>query len=230
MPDSKYEITEIAHEEYPFLHRIRALRDVGLDVKAGDLGGFVEREENLSQEDNAWIYDDAIAAGSATVDQDSQLRDWAVACESAYISQGSVMSGNARAEGSAFIRGAKLSESALASSHAMVLNDQEHPEWSPLVSGNCAVYGTVQGRIALEECYCVFSSEMIRNDTEDMFVINSQGRSVLRSEARDMLYPTKSEAEREEQASHPPVKESQPGKQTGKTRRSPKRTGKERQR
>ena len=27
MPNQKYEITDIAHEQYPFLHRIRALRD-----------------------------------------------------------------------------------------------------------------------------------------------------------------------------------------------------------
>ena len=26
--NQKYEITEIAHEKYPFLHRIRALRDI----------------------------------------------------------------------------------------------------------------------------------------------------------------------------------------------------------
>ena len=42
--NSKYEITNIPHEKYPFLHRIRALRDIGYDVKAGDLGGFVEGE------------------------------------------------------------------------------------------------------------------------------------------------------------------------------------------
>ena len=65
MTNQKYEITGIAHEKYPFLHRIRALRDIGDKVKAGDLGGFVEREENLSFEpgDDAWIFDDAIAAG-----------------------------------------------------------------------------------------------------------------------------------------------------------------------
>ncbi len=63
--NTKYEITDIAHEKYPFLHRIRALRDIGSEVKAGDLGGFVEGESNLSFEtgDNAWIFDDAIAAG-----------------------------------------------------------------------------------------------------------------------------------------------------------------------
>ena len=46
--NTKYEITDIAHEKYPFLHRIRALRDIGSEVKAGDLGGFVESEGNLS--------------------------------------------------------------------------------------------------------------------------------------------------------------------------------------
>lgn len=47
MTNQKYEITGIAHKEYPFLHRIRALRDIGTAVKAGDLGGFVEHEGNL---------------------------------------------------------------------------------------------------------------------------------------------------------------------------------------
>ena len=48
--NQKYEITDIAHEKYPFLHRIRALRDIRPDIKAGDLGGFVEGEHNLETE------------------------------------------------------------------------------------------------------------------------------------------------------------------------------------
>ena len=69
MKNEKYEITGIAHEKYPFLHRIRALRDIGDRVKTGDLGGYVESESNLSLEsdDDAWIYDHAIAAGYAYV-------------------------------------------------------------------------------------------------------------------------------------------------------------------
>ena len=35
------------------LHRIKALIDFG-DVKAGELGSYVEKEENLSQYGNAW--------------------------------------------------------------------------------------------------------------------------------------------------------------------------------
>ena len=59
-PDKKYEITDIAHPVYPELRRIRALRQVGTDVQAGTLGGFVQSEANLSQEqDDAWLYESA---------------------------------------------------------------------------------------------------------------------------------------------------------------------------
>ena len=44
----KYEITSIAHPQFPWLHRIRALVDVNEAVPKGTLGGFVEHEQNLS--------------------------------------------------------------------------------------------------------------------------------------------------------------------------------------
>lgn len=46
----KYELTDKTMEiNNRTLFRIRALRDFG-NVKAGDLGGFVETEDNLSHE------------------------------------------------------------------------------------------------------------------------------------------------------------------------------------
>lgn len=49
----KYELTkEFIEHCGRRLFRIRALIDFG-NVKAGDLGGYVEKEENLSQEGNA---------------------------------------------------------------------------------------------------------------------------------------------------------------------------------
>ena len=142
----KYEITDIAHEEYPFLRRIRALRDVGDQVKAGDLGGFVESESNLGTDpsDCAWIFDDAIAAGDAYVDRDACLRGDAIACDRAYISKGSVMSGHSRAEDNAYLRGASMTGKALASGNAQIIHDP-HTMGTPILSGNCKVYGTIQG-------------------------------------------------------------------------------------
>ena len=79
--NAKYEITDIAHEKYSFLHRIRALRDIGRTVKTGDLGGFVENEDNLSFEsgDGSWIFDDAIAAGDSRVQNASTTGLWSAA-------------------------------------------------------------------------------------------------------------------------------------------------------
>ena len=48
------------------LFRIKALIEFG-NVKAGELGGFVEKEENLSQDGNAWVYDNACVCGNACV-------------------------------------------------------------------------------------------------------------------------------------------------------------------
>ncbi|WP_208435736.1 hypothetical protein [Bartonella phoceensis] len=53
--EKKYEFTgETAEFKGVTLHRIRALRDFG-DVKKGDLGGFIEHEDNLSHEGNCWV-------------------------------------------------------------------------------------------------------------------------------------------------------------------------------
>ena len=57
MEEKKYRLTDITIKVYGIaLHRIQALKDFG-DVKKGDFGGWVEKEENLSQEGNCWIYE-----------------------------------------------------------------------------------------------------------------------------------------------------------------------------
>ena len=46
------------------LFRIRALVDFGY-IKAGELGGWIKSENNLSQSGNAWVYGDAEVYGNA---------------------------------------------------------------------------------------------------------------------------------------------------------------------
>jgi hypothetical protein len=46
------------------LFRIKALVSFG-DVSAGELGGFVEKEENLSNNGNAWVSGNALVSGNA---------------------------------------------------------------------------------------------------------------------------------------------------------------------
>lgn len=60
----KYEFTGETKEFLGHtLHRIRAVIDFG-DVKAGDLGGWIEKEENLSHEGNAWVCGNAEVWGA----------------------------------------------------------------------------------------------------------------------------------------------------------------------
>ena len=52
----KYELTnETKAVNGKTLFRIRALEDFS-NVKAGDLGGWIESESNLSQEGTCWVY------------------------------------------------------------------------------------------------------------------------------------------------------------------------------
>lgn len=77
------------------IYRIQALRDFS-DVKKGDLGGFVESEENLSQEGNCWIYDNAQAVEKSTVKGDACLRDCAKMYDSSLIKDKAQLQGCAR--------------------------------------------------------------------------------------------------------------------------------------
>lgn len=63
----KYEFTgETKKSCGKVLHRIRAVRSFN-GVKKGQLGGFIESEDNLSQNGNAWICSNAEVYGDARV-------------------------------------------------------------------------------------------------------------------------------------------------------------------
>ena len=54
------------------LKRIRATMEFGI-IKIGDLGGWIEKEENLSHKGNAWVYDNAKVYGNAKVCGDAKV-------------------------------------------------------------------------------------------------------------------------------------------------------------
>jgi len=62
----KYELVEESYMKGPFstcVYQIRALKDFGNVVK-GQLGGYIESEEQLSQEGDAWIEEGVIVCGT----------------------------------------------------------------------------------------------------------------------------------------------------------------------
>lgn len=91
----KYELTdETIKIGGHTLYRIKALVDFG-NVKAGDIGGRIEKEENLAQDGNAWVYGNARVYGDARVSGNAWVSGNARASGNARVS------GNARASGDA---------------------------------------------------------------------------------------------------------------------------------
>ena len=69
----KYKLTdETIDVNGRILRRIECVESF-IDVKAGDKGGFIESEKNLSQDGNAWVSGDAKVYGSAWVSGDARV-------------------------------------------------------------------------------------------------------------------------------------------------------------
>ena len=80
------------------LHRIKAVVEFRL-VKVGDLGGWIEKEENLSHEENAWVYGNAKVYGDAWVCGNAKVYGDAKVCGNAEVY------GNAKVYGDAWVCG-----------------------------------------------------------------------------------------------------------------------------
>jgi len=129
----KYKLTKTKKECGYTLYQIEALTDIKLfNIKKGDKGGWVEKEDNLSQDGNAWVSGNALVFGNA------------------YVSGNACVSGNALVFGNAWV-----CDDAHVSGNARVFDDV----WvsgNACVSGNAWVYGhtRVSGRIKLVSILC----------------------------------------------------------------------------
>jgi carbonic anhydrase/acetyltransferase-like protein (isoleucine patch superfamily) len=73
----KYKLTN--NKNAQGFYQIQALRDIPkFYVKAGDRGGFIEQESNLSHNGDAWVFDNAVVYGEAWVYGDAKVFDNAV--------------------------------------------------------------------------------------------------------------------------------------------------------
>lgn len=106
----KYELTgETKEIGGVTLHRIRALIDIPEhDVKAGDLGGWIEAERNLSQKGTAWVADEAPAIEKALVADSARVMGNALVTDSACVTDEACVTGKARVTGKACVSGKAL--------------------------------------------------------------------------------------------------------------------------
>ena len=104
----KYELTEETTNIFgKTLHRIRATRDFS-NVHAGDLGGFIENEFNLSHDENAWVYGNAGVGGDAWVYGNARVGGKALVSGEARVGGNARVYGDASVEGNARVYGNAL--------------------------------------------------------------------------------------------------------------------------
>ena len=104
------------------LFRIKCVKSFKY-AKEGELGGLIEKEENLEQSGYAWVYGDAWVYGNARVSGDARVYG------NARVSGNAQVYGDARVSGNAWVYG-----NARVYGNAWVYSDA----W---VSGNAQVYG-----------------------------------------------------------------------------------------
>ena len=86
------------------LFRIKSLVAFA-SVTAGELGGYIEKEENLSQSGNAWLFDNAEAFGNARLFDNAELSDNARLFDDAVVTDNAVVTGAAFVTGAALLTG-----------------------------------------------------------------------------------------------------------------------------
>lgn len=136
----KYEIVKGNFKEIYGIkvYRIRALKGIEnrhQNIKAGDFGGYVQSERNLSQNNNCWIFDDAIVFDNANVIQNANI------CDHAQISDNAIIMGYATIMGhSKICDHAKIGGRALIAERAEI-NENAQVWDSVCVSGYAHIFG-----------------------------------------------------------------------------------------
>ena len=131
----KYKLTEkyIIHNDVK-LFQIQALVSFG-KVSSGYLGGYIEKEENLSQAGDAWVSDNAKVYDNVIVSGDAWVYDNAIVYGDACVYGNAKVYGDACVSGNAWVYGdAIVSDDACVYGNAMVHGDA-------LVRGDALVYG-----------------------------------------------------------------------------------------
>lgn len=179
-PAKKYEITGMAHPVYPELHRIRALRQVGEDVSAGALGGYVQSEDNLSQDrDAAWLYDDSISRDEANVCGGAQLHGQAVAQDLALVSGTAVMYGRAVACDNAIVTAGCIRNDAIICGNARI-RENTATRIALVVTGQSVVIGDLSGSIVVFERGFILPGQTVDNPTRRLIGINERCAAIVR--------------------------------------------------
>jgi hypothetical protein len=148
------------------LYRIRALKNFECPVKEdslfsnyinkGDLGGYIEKEENLSHEGGCWVFHKARVYGNAQVLENARVYNLA------NIFGNAIVKGYARLLGSSYVHG-----NAIISGHSELdgrvsVGDDSKLSGNVSINNNCQIHGdsVLDGDVYLGGSVQVYSAKL----------------------------------------------------------------------
>lgn len=170
--EKKYELvkenTKVL-EDGTVLYQIRVLRD-GIYPRVGDLGGYIESEENLSQEGRCWVDASSMVYGKAIVSEDASVDHGSIVRGTSDLNRPTKVSGNASLYNSIVFDGASVFGRTYLKDASIGKNGNVSTNSSWLQVGDCdTAYDTIdgclvytKGRVVSVEEYTK-NSEVLRN-------------------------------------------------------------------
>ena len=146
------------------VYRIKALKDFG-DVKKGDIGGYVQSKENLSQLGDCWIYNNAIVSENAKIEDNAKIYDNANVYDNAVISECAKIEGNAVISECAKIEGnAKIKDNAKIHDFA-IIEDNAKVAGNSIINDNVVICenSLIVGNSIIRDNCIIFSNAVIRD-------------------------------------------------------------------
>lgn len=111
--NNKFELTDTTKQFGDVvLHQIKALTSFS-NVTSGNLGGWIEKEENLSQTGDAWVFDNAQVYDDAWIYGDAQVFGAAHVFDVAHVFGDAYVCGDAQIYGDAQVFGGSWEKSPL---------------------------------------------------------------------------------------------------------------------
>lgn len=147
----KYKIDKTQKKEFLYkgvsktVYKIIAMKDFG-NVRAGDKGGYIEAEKNLSQEGDCWVFPNSVVLDNAIV------KDRAI------VNSGGIISGNVQIKDLAIVLASNISGNAIIMDESIVrdseINSKEENSNEVIVFNKSTLSDcNVTGNISFEKAF-----------------------------------------------------------------------------
>lgn len=176
------------------LHEIRALRDLhivatnsdteAIIIRAGDIGGWIESEANLSHDGNCWVDDNARVYGTSSVKDDAYVGNNADVCSSTVANNARVVDNAEISHFSEVLEAAFVSGDAVVTDHSKISEKAIVGDNAFIASSTISGCASVLDEARVEDDSTVFENAVVYMNAVVTNRSNIYGNASIGTKAR----------------------------------------------